>query len=153
MLNGKQLKRKETTVGDAAVDGLLAGVVAGIVMAAYLVAIGVVTGEGPATVLARFAPGAGASPMTGALVHLAESAVYGALFGVGWRLVGRRRPHRLLTGLAGLAYGVLLLLVAKAIILPGTASPLREIPFVHFAVAHGVYGLVLGFLTGRQQQA
>ena len=150
MSESKSLIRKETTMGDAAVDGLLAGVVAGLAMAAYLVAIGLVTGEGPATVLARFAPGAGASPMTGVLVHLSESAVYGAVFAVGWRLVARRPRSSLLTVLAGLAYGLVLLLVARAIILPGTASALREIPFVHFAVAHGTYGLVLGFLTGRQ---
>jgi hypothetical protein len=33
--------------------------------------------------------------------------------------------------------------------LPRTDSPLRAIPLVHFAVAHVIYGLTLGFLTAR----
>ncbi|MFQ5854280.1 MAG: hypothetical protein ACE5LU_01355 [Anaerolineae bacterium] len=86
-------------------------------------------------------------------MHPAQAAVYGALFGVRWQLVGRRRRSSVLTVLAGLAYGLVLLLVAKAIILPGTALALREIPFVHFSVAHGIYGLVVGFLTSRQHDA
>ena len=52
----KWLTSAGSTAGDAAVDGLLAGAAAGIAMAAYLVVIGLVAGEGPAVVLARFDP-------------------------------------------------------------------------------------------------
>ena len=36
---------KSKTTGDAAVDGLLAGLVAGVVMAGYLLITGVVSGD------------------------------------------------------------------------------------------------------------
>ncbi|MFQ5859133.1 MAG: hypothetical protein ACE5LU_26335 [Anaerolineae bacterium] len=147
--NGR-LVRKEMTVGDAAVDGLFGGVVAGILMAAYVVAVGLVAGEGPGTVLGRFAAGEGASPVSGALMHLAVSAVYGTLFGAVWHLIARRRRVGRPAWLAGLAYGVILLVVSEAAFLAGAESPLQKIPLVHWAVAHGIYGLVLGWLTGRQ---
>jgi hypothetical protein len=50
---------------------------------------------------------------------------------------------------AGLAYGLVLLLVAEVIVLPATGSPLRDIPIVHFALAHVIYGVVLGLLIAR----
>jgi len=46
---------------------------------------------------------------------------------------------------------VLLLLVAEAIVPPGASSPLRAIPALHFAVAHGLYGLTLGILNAKTQ--
>ena len=49
----KVVDERRRTAGDAAVDGLLAGAAAGIAMAAYLVVIRLVAGEGPAVVLAR----------------------------------------------------------------------------------------------------
>jgi len=149
MTGNEVLTSKPTTAGDAAVDGLLSGVAAGIVMAVYLVAVGLVMGEGPGIVLSRFDPGEGASPLTGALMHLAVAGMYGMLFGLGHRLVARRWRHILPGWLTGLAYGLALLLIAEAVILPGTDSPLREIAFVHFALAHMIYGLVLGSLHGR----
>ncbi len=135
------------TIGDAAVDGLLGGLVAGIGMAGYLVIVGLTAGEGPGLVLGRFAPSAEASALTGALMHLAVSGVYGMLFGLGWWLLVRWRGVP--AWLAGLIYGIVLLLVAEAIILPSTGSPLAQIPLVHFALAHGIYGVILGFLVGR----
>ena len=146
MSNSEPLTREKAQIGDAAVDGLMHGVAAGAAMAAYLVVVGLVSGEGPAQMLARFDPG-GASPLTGALMHLAVSGVYGIGFALIQRLVGRRVP----SWLAGLIYGVLLLLVAEAIVPPGASSPLRAIPALHFAVAHGLYGLTLGILNAMTQ--
>jgi hypothetical protein len=51
--------------------------------------------------------------------------------------------------LAGAAYGLLLLAVAKVVVLPAAGSPLVEIPTLHFAVAHVIYGIVLGYLSER----
>ena len=145
MTESRHLTQTEVKTSDAAADGLLKGIVAGLVMAAYLVLVGLVVGEGPGTVLARFAPAEGSSAVTGTLVHLAVSAVYGALFGVGWHVARRRRLDPP-PWLAGLAYGVILLAVAEAALLAGADSPLREIPLVHFAAAHIIYGVSLGLL-------
>ena len=92
MTESRHLTQTEVKTGDAAADGLLKGIVAGVVMAAYLVLAGLVVGEGPGTVLARFTPGEETSVVTGTLVHLAVSAVYGALFGAIWHMVRRRQP-------------------------------------------------------------
>ena len=138
------------TAGDAAVDGLLAGAVAGIVMAAYLVVTGLLAGEGPASVLVRFDPAKQGSPLAGAVVHLAVSAVYGLLFGLVYRLVGRGRLRGRTAGaLMGLVYGLVLLLVAQGLTAVDAGAALREIPTVHFALAHLIYGLVLGWMVAR----
>lgn len=149
MTNSNPLIRKETTTGDAAVDGLLSGMVAGILMAVYLVAVGLFAGEGPGIVLGRFAPGEVASPLAGSLSHLAVAGVWGIIFNLGWRLVARGRLGRLPHWLAGLLYGLVLLLVADVIVLPGTDIPLQEILFLNFAVAHVIYGLTLGMVLHR----
>ncbi len=150
MTDSKRLITKNITLGDAAVDGLCSGVIAGVVMVAYLVMVELVAGPGPELVLGRFDPNEATSPLTGRLMHLAVASVYGALFGlIGW-LTARVRPFgRLPAWLAGLAYGLTLLLLAKAVILPGVASPLLEISTVHFTLAHVIYGLTLGFLFNR----
>jgi len=148
MANSKPLTQPAARIGDAAVDGLIHGVIAGAAMAAYLVAIALLSGAGIAMMLARFDPGEGASPLRGALMHLAVSGVYGIGFALIRRLVDRRM--RLSGWLAGLVYGAVLFVIAEAFVLPGASSPLREIPALHFAVGHGLYGLTLGFLGGRR---
>jgi hypothetical protein len=87
----------------------------------------------------------------GLLSHLAVSAIYGMLFGVlAWPVL-RRFSSRKITGwLGGLVYAILLLLLAQIAILPGTNSPLEQIPFWQWALAHGVYGLILGGLFARK---
>jgi hypothetical protein len=147
MNESKHLTYPAKTVGDAAVDGLFGGVVAGIGMAGYLVIAGLAAREGPGLVLGRFAPDAEAAALTGGLMHLAVAGVYGMLFGLGWWLLKRWRGVP--AWLAGLAYGMALLLVAETLILPGAGSSLAQIPWVHFVLAHAVYGLILGFLVGR----
>jgi hypothetical protein len=150
--NGEMVLARRHMAGDAAVDGLLAGAVAGIAMAAYLVVIGLVVGEGPAVVLARFDPSEAraASPLIGAVMHLAVSAVYGLLFGLIYRLIGRGRLGGQAAGaLLGLGYGLLLFLIAQGLVATPAAALLREIPTPHFAIAHLVYGAVLGWLVAR----
>ena len=83
-------------------------------------------------------------------MHLAVSAVYGLLFGLIYRLIGRGRLAGRTAGvLIGLVYGLVLLLVAQGLTLIGAGTTLREIPAVHFAMAHLIYGLVLGWLVAR----
>jgi hypothetical protein len=148
----KVASERSRTAGDAAVDGLLAGAGGGIAMAGVLVASGLLAGAGPAATLARFDPsGMGAaSPLTGALLHLAVSAVYGLLFGVIYRLVGRGRlADRTAGALIGLAFGLALFVLAQGLAATPAGAALREIPTLHFAAAHLVYGAVTGWLVGR----
>lgn len=146
----RRVTGRQRTAGDAAVEGLLAGMGAGIAMAAWLLIAGLLAGEGPARVLARFDPAATASPATGALIHLAVSAVYGLVFGVIYRLVGRGRlAGRAAGALLGLVYGLVLLLLAQGVTGLDAGAALREIPAVHFGVAHLLYGAVVGWLVGQ----
>ena len=149
MQNDEQLTYKEVTLGDAAVDGLLAGGGAGLLMAAYLIVAGLAMGETVGVVLGRFDPGQGGAPLVGALAHLATAGVYGVIFGLLRRFVPRGWRGRVPGWLAGLVYGLALFAVAL-VLLPAVASPLQEIPRLHFAVAHVIYGLTFGFLIHRK---
>jgi hypothetical protein len=151
MAEGKRAVDSEQMWGDAAVDGLLAGGGAGILMLVYLLLAGLMLGQPVAAMLARFDPGQAASPVTGGLIHLAVSGVYGLVFGLGWRLTaGWPGLERLPGWLAGVIYGLLLLAFAWLVILPGAQSAVREIPLVHLAIAHVIYGLSTGILVGRK---
>jgi len=75
--------------------------------------------------------------------HADEAAVDGLLSGL---LAGTAMALVLILGALtmGRTYGLALLLVAKLILLPGSGSALGQIPLAYFALAHGIYGLVLG---------
>lgn len=153
MNNSPSIAQRRDSVGDAAVDGLLAGVAAGVVMAAYLLVAGLLTGSDWRALLAQFDPGASASPLTGVLTHLAVSGVYGVVFGLVWRLLGgcvRARPG----AVAGLLYGMALWLLASIVsmvsIRAGNANWLSAIAPLHLGIAHGLYGCTLGWLMARQ---
>jgi len=150
----KTLNHTHTGWGDAAVDGLLSGVAAGAVMAAYLLAAGWAAGRGWDWVLRQFDPGAAPTPFIGAATHLAVSGVYGLAFGGLWRPIARvwRRPR---PWLAGLSYGLLLWLLALAVLSSrssGGSAFLAGFGPLPLAVAHAVYGLALGWLVGRFQR-
>ncbi len=150
-MNGaKRLTWMQATLGDIAVDGLLAGLGAGIAMAIVLVVVGLFTGEMPWTLFARFDPSGRAQPFVGILAHLAVAGVYGLLFGlVRWGL--RRRLSRRTTVLAlGLIYGIALYVLAETVLLPSTHSPLLAISVFGFALGHVAYGATLGWLMSRE---
>lgn len=131
--------------GDVAVSGLLAGIVAGVVMAGFLVAAGFAGGESVAQVLSHFGAGDGGSPLAGLITHLAVSGIYGIGWGYFGRILGRLLPAPI--WLMGLAYGLLLFLVAQGVFLAGPTL-LVDLPSMHFLLGHAVYGLVLG-VQGR----
>ena len=151
MTENHQFVGQHSTTGDAVVDGLFGGMGAGVLMAAYLVLVGLLMGEGPGTMLGRFAAGEATSPLAGTLSHLAAAGMYGILFALGWRPISRRVEAP--AWLGGLVYAAALLIAAEVLVLPISDSPLREIPLVHFAVAHGIYGVALGWLLGRRREA
>lgn len=138
---------------DRIIDGLFAGIIAGVVMAAYLLLVGLILGDSPVESLLRFALNEGDSPLIGGLFHLAVSAVYGAAFGLGYYLLARfwRGWQSIWSGIAlGAFYGLVLYALARMILLPGTNSALSEIPALHFAFAHLVFGICLGVILGRE---
>ena len=137
--------------GDAAVDGLLSGVVAGLLMALFLLGAGWIGGQSWDWVLRQFDPGAAPAPLTGLVTHLAVSGVYGLLFASLWRPLARWWG-RLPAWLAGLVYGLLLWLLALTV----TAARanlgqgwLQGFPPAQLAAAHLLYGLALGWLVNR----
>ncbi len=146
MKNGEALTRRNANIGDAGVDGLLAGAAAGVAMAIYLIGVSFISGEG-FVVLNRFDPDS-QSPVVGTLLHLALAGVYGSVFGIGLTFVGRFKTP---PWLIGAGFGLALFVLAETVIMPRSQSPIVEIPIEHLAVAHILYGLVLGFTLGRKQ--
>jgi hypothetical protein len=152
MTERKRPLSQATSAADAAVEGLLSGIAAGILMAASLIGFGLAIGDTPTSLLGHFDPGGQASPLSGGFAHLAVSGVYGIAFGLGWNFVHRRLPA-LPAWVGGLIYSLALFGLARTLLLPGISSPLGDIPAVQFALAHTVYGLSLGLLAGRRSAA
>lgn len=139
---------RRMNAGDAAVDGLLAGVVAGAVKGLFLVAAGVLAGGAWQDVLIGLDP-QGSSVLRGLLAHLAVVGIYGALFGL-----LASRSHRVLPGwLAGLVYCLFVLPFSWFVLLPVAAPALREIGALSWSVSHIIYGLLLGTLAARSESA
>lgn len=148
MAEGKVLGKASRSIGDVAVDGLLRGVAAGIAMAAVLVLAGLVAGQPVQFVLSRFDPTGTGAPLAGTLAHLATAGIYGVVFALLTAPVADRLGNRML--LAGLAYGVVLLMVSLALIQTDLGTPLRSLPLWGWSLAHLVYGSVLGALMVRR---
>jgi hypothetical protein len=147
------MPHKRFNVGDAAVEGLLNGIVGGLVMAITLTIFSLINGDEPAALFSRFATGDNVSPAAGALLHLAVSGVYGMVFGVialKFSFVQRWLPR--FGSLIGLGYGLILWAAGSFILLPATGSRLLLIPSLFFGVAHLVYGIVLGVMVGRTRR-
>jgi len=137
--------KQAQSTGDKAVDGLLAGLLAGLAMALTLVGVALASGENPGVMMGRFDVVNGNAAATGALLHLAVSGIYGAIFAlIYYALVGLRPRIHTYGWLIGLLYSLFLWAVARGVFLPAAASPLLDIPPVGFILAHVVYGLVLG---------
>ena len=152
MSDSQPLMRARSSIGDVAVDGLLNGVAAGVVMAIYVMISGVLTGAGLAATLSAFDLGQGASPVRGALIHLAVAAIYGTVFSLIYRLLERRRPiGRGGTMIMGVTYSLGLWLITQIALASGIHVALSSLPAVHLAAAHALFGLTLGWLIGRTQ--
>jgi len=149
MIGSKRVTYSERKLSDVALDGLFGGLAGGVAMAAYLLVWGLVTESGPGTVLGMFDPRERGVALSGALTHLAVASVYGIVFGLIWWVLRRGLRIGVPAWLVGLVYGLLLLLVAKAVVLPSAGSALAKIPMLHFAVSHVIYGATLGLLSER----
>ena len=151
MDNSKSLMRAHRSVGDAAVDGLLNGLIAGSIMTIYIALIGVTMGTNLAAVLSAFDLGQGTSPVRGVLIHLAIAAIDGMIFSLIYRLI---EQHRTVgqggSVLIGLVYGLLLWSIAQVAITAGINDSLGSLPVVHLVVAHVIYGVTLGCMARRR---
>jgi len=142
------------SVGDAAVEGLMYGIAAGLAMALIIVVSEWFIGVAPLTVLGYFDGGGNASPFLGAFTHVAVSGIYGVVFGMIAMVVARMFGARMTLGMwlaLGILYGALIFVVAEWIVLPRTSSPLLEMPMWALAIAHFIYGAVLAALFGRNK--
>lgn len=147
MSTSNSIQARQTSAGDAAVAGLLRGLVAGLAMAAFLVAAGLPRGQGPASTLATFTVSGqpvADNALTGLLGHLAVSGVYGLIWGLIWRLVSRRVS--IPAWLGGLVYGLLLWGIAQPL-MHSVGSSLAQIAPWALLGSHLIYGLVLGLLS------
>lgn len=153
MANGTGfVTHRKKTVGDVAVDGLLAGMTAGLVMGVLLILFGLLGGTSPLQMLGRFDPADGGSAAIGGLLHLAVSGIYGILFAIFLRFLTARWVALRRNGwLIGAGYGLALWLAAQFVFLPGLNTALTEITPLYFALAHLAYGAVLGYIMGRHQ--
>jgi hypothetical protein len=132
--------KERGSMGELAVEGLFAGIAAGLVMLLYLMVSGILSGEAASVMPGRFSIQVPPNPLQGALLHLAVSGIYGMLFGIIWRFVG----GRISCWLAAVLYALAIYLLAIFVLLPGTGTPLLKIAPLHFVLAHLVYGLGLG---------
>jgi len=147
--NRKETLVKPFEIGDSAIDGLFGGMLAGFVMEIYLTLSGLLSGLHLLDALTRFSPIQGLPPISGVLLHFAVSGIYGTIFGLVIHWVTRHQTRWYLGWVAGLVYGVLQLLIVVVFILPNTDSAIGEIPLIHLAVAHLLFGLVLGLRIKR----
>jgi len=146
MENSTTQLKDQFSLGELAVEGLFAGIAAGAAMLAYLLVFGMLSGQAVTVMMGRFSIQVPPNPFQGVLLHLAVSAIYGLLFGIVWRLLGRRFP----AWVTALPYGLAIYLLAHFVLLPESGSALLDIPPLHFALAHLVYGLVLGLWFQRK---
>jgi hypothetical protein len=142
------VRAKAQSFGDAAINGLIGGLIAGGAMILVILVTGLLVGEEPAAILAGFDVGQAAVPLAGGLTHLGVSRVYGVGYGLLLYLLPARWFRRIPGWLAGLAFAGALLLIAVSILLPGLASPLAGLPLWALVAGHAAYGLVLGWRAG-----
>jgi hypothetical protein len=153
MSDSSQVLPKARSTSDYAIDGLAAGVIAGVLMVVYLLGAGLTIGLSPTGVLSSFRVQDPNPPLVGVLLHLAISGVYGTVFGSVFRAFLGKSKQFAWGLLAGSLYGVFLYLLAKDAILPSINSPLLVFPATHLLAAHLLYGFVLGWLVYRRSLA
>lgn len=148
-------RQQRRATGDVVVDGLLSGLPAGAAMGVFLVVMGLVGGVGPGKMLGRFDPTGQGSPLTGLLIHLAVSGLYGVGLAVLVHILGGRWANwRRYGWLLGAAYGLLVWVVAQFVLLPRLGIALADdISPAQFIPAHLIYGIMLGYILGRHQSA
>ncbi|RIK42531.1 MAG: hypothetical protein DCC55_08480 [Chloroflexi bacterium] len=149
MVNEREWAKGRRPVSDVAVEGLLAGFLAGGVMALVLLAAGLASGHAATTVLSKLAGTGHESALTGTVTHLAVTGVYGALFGVICCWIPVCSGRRVSGWLIGLLYGLLLWLVAIGLPRGGVDALVQILSPLHLALGYLLYGASLGWAVSR----
>lgn len=144
MRETREFTNQQDGIGDNAVEGLFAGLLAGVGVGLFLLIVGLLSGNTIASLLQVSGADPAASPLEQLLMHLAITGVYGALFGVLYRLLAGLHRPRLPSWLFGLLYGVALLLITRLIVRSNVDMVLRLFTWPQLIGAHLVYGLLLG---------
>jgi hypothetical protein len=151
----------DQTLRRVVVTGLMVGLIAGVMMAMYaMLASATFLGQGFFTPLYGIAsPLVGQNAMMtsmkaglywttgpallGLMVHMLWAALYGVLFGL---LVRAAHLTGVLGLLAGMVYGVLVMLLMSFVVLPvvGAGSMPQMIGWPSFTIEHLIFGMVLG---------
>jgi hypothetical protein len=153
MTHTEQIARPNLSAGDAAVDGLVYGALAGIPMAIYAAVAWLLFDPGAGEIFGDFMADRDLSIINTLLLHLAVSSIYGLIFSLGFNGLARLMK----TGLSpwvslnlGMVYGAILLALANLVVLPASAAPL-ELPLALSLPAHLIYGAALGLLVHRNR--
>lgn len=151
MSNNVQGVHRQVKAGDTAVDGLIAGILAGLTMAAFLIVAGLLSGVPPAVTLGRFDPGQAGNVLAGSVAHLAVSGIYGVVFALLFAVPARQWPAlRRFGWLVGLVYGLFLFAFARGILFATLTSDMLQFTAVQLLLGHLIYGLLLGFEVSRR---
>lgn len=142
MLQSDQGYPLRRPAGEVAVDGLLRGILAGIVMMALLIVLGWREGLVPSEVIEAFGTRTPSNVVNGLFSHIAISAIYGIL----WAFLLNAGLNKLKAPrwLIGMGYGLLLYGITRLL---GPLSGLAVLNPVSLAVANIVYGAVLGLVS------
>ncbi len=148
MADQETLHARKVSLGIAVVNGFFNGLLAGVMMALYLVlVVQLVEGSGWAymgylDIMLRD------TPWQAVLIHLTISATYGVIYTLLLRLTRLDQQNLMPRWLAGLSFGMLLWLMNFAWILPKDSLILGPLPSGYLLFAFMIYGLVLG--SGRR---
>lgn len=143
-------KKRSSVIGDVAVDGLISGVKAGLILAALLLGVGLIAGSSAVEAWVGLLARKGQTLFSAGLIHLAISGVYGVIFALGRYLVTGRRQHSLsmwATFLAGAAYGTVLYFLAGATLLHEYV-PLSGLTLM---TLYWIFGVTLAFLSRKSR--
>lgn len=138
-------------IGDSAVDGLVGGLVAGVGMGIYLMAVGLYSRIEAWYLLETLVPIGDDNLLYTIMLHLAISMVYGAIYGALISIIRR------ITGpyfrnwylvLFAVSYGLALFVYARLVLFSVIAQAyFSQNLLFHLLVAHLFYSLVLGLLV------
>ena len=153
---------RSTGTGRTVAAGAIAGLIGGVVMAMVMMIVTALAGMGflaPLYAIAAtfnrswaMAKGVDGGPLlAGLMLHMLNSALFGLLFTLLLRGIFPRALALPAAALAGMAWGLILLVVNQFIVLPLADPPLVTATsgiFGWWLVGHLMYGVVLGAIVG-----